>query len=90
METNPESSTCCFAFDIHKHYAVVATVDREGQVLLKSRKVTNEQLSEWATSLLIDEDLVAIESTTNTRYFHCSSERIDYKFLAWFWQLDEG
>lgn len=36
------SSTRYIALDIHKHYAVVTAVDREGQVLLKPRKVTNE------------------------------------------------
>ena len=53
------------ALDIHKHYAVVAAVDREGQVLLKPRKVTHEQLSDWATAHLFAEDQVVIESTTN-------------------------
>lgn len=59
------SSTRYIALDIHKHYAVVAAVDREGQVLLKPRKVTNEQLSDWATGHLFAEDRVVIESTTN-------------------------
>ena len=59
------SSTRYIALDIHKHYAVVAAVDREGQALLKPRKVTNEQLSDWATGHLFAEDRVVIESTTN-------------------------
>lgn len=59
------SSTRYIALDIHKHYAVVAAVDREGQSLLKPRKVTNEQLSDWATGHLFAEDRVVIESTTN-------------------------
>lgn len=59
------SSTRYIALDIHKHYAVVTAVDREGQVLLKPRKVTNEQLSDWATGHLFAEDRVVIESTTN-------------------------
>ena len=65
MKTNAKSSTRYIALDIHKHYAVVAAVDREGQVLLKPRKVTNEQLSDWATAHLFAEDLVVIESTSN-------------------------
>ena len=65
MKPIPCSSTRYIALDIHKHYAVVAAVDREGQVLLKPRKVTNEQLSDWATGHLFAEDLVVIESTTN-------------------------
>jgi len=59
------SSTRYIALDIHKHYAVVAAVDREGEALLKPRKVTNEQLSDWATGHLFAEDRVVIESTTN-------------------------
>ena len=31
MKTNAKSSTRYIALDIHKHYAVVAAVDREGQ-----------------------------------------------------------
>jgi transposase len=58
------SSTRYIALDIHKHYAVVAAVDREGEVLLKPRQVTNEQLSDWATGHLFAEDQVVIESTT--------------------------
>jgi len=65
MKTNARSSTRYIAFDIHKHYAVVAAVDREGQVLLKPRKVTNEQLLDWATAHLFAEDMVVIESTSN-------------------------
>jgi transposase len=70
MKTNARSSTRYIALDIHKHYAVVAAVDREGQVLLKPRKVTNEQLSDWATAHLFVEDQVVIESTTNAWHVH--------------------
>jgi len=45
MKTNAKASHRYIALDIHKHYVVVAAVDREGQVLLKPRKVTNEGLS---------------------------------------------
>ena len=65
MSSNADSSTRYIALDIHKHYAMVAAVDREGEVLLKPRKVTNEQLPDWATAHLIPEDKVVIESTTN-------------------------
>ena len=65
MKTNDRSSIRYIALDIHKHYAVVAAVDREGDVLLKPRKVTNEQLLDWATAHLFSEDRVVIESTTN-------------------------
>ena len=65
MNPNPNSSPRYVAFDIHKHYAVVAVMDREGQVLLNPRRVTNEQLSDWAAGHLTEQDLVVIESTTN-------------------------
>ena len=65
MNPNPNSSPRYIAFDIHKHYAVTAAVDREGEVLLKPRKVTNEQLPDWAKGHLNAEDKVVIESTTN-------------------------
>jgi transposase len=65
MSSNSDSSSRYIALDIHKHYAMVAAVDREGQVLLKPRKVTNEQLLDWATAHLFAEDMVVIESTSN-------------------------
>ena len=65
MSSNPASSPRDIALDIHKHYALVAAVDREGQVLLKPRQVTNEQLPDWAKGHLFAEDMVVIESTTN-------------------------
>ena len=65
MSKNSNSSSRFIALDIHKHYALIAAVDREGQVLLKPRKVTNEQLPDWAIGHLCPDDLVVIESTTN-------------------------
>jgi transposase len=65
MSLNADSSTRYIALDIHKQYAMIAAVDREGEVLLKPRKVTNEQLLDWARGHLFTEDKVVIESTTN-------------------------
>jgi len=65
MNIIPKSSARYIALDIHKNYALAAAVDREGEVLLKPRKVTNEQLSDWATAHLFLDDKVVIESTTN-------------------------
>jgi transposase len=53
------------AFDIHKHYAVAAAVDRNGKVLMKSRRIPNEELPDWAVGHLCADDRVVIESTTN-------------------------
>jgi hypothetical protein len=35
------------ALDIHKHYCVIAGVDREGQVLLQPVRVEHADLEEW-------------------------------------------
>jgi hypothetical protein len=65
MNPDPNASTRYVALDIHKHYAVVAAVDRDGHVLLQPRKVSNEQLGDWAAGHLLAEDRVVIEATTN-------------------------
>jgi hypothetical protein len=61
----PNSSTRFVALDIHKHYALIAAVDRDGEPLMKPRKVSNADLPDWATGHLFADDLVVIESTTN-------------------------
>ena len=33
---------------IHKHYAVIAAVDKDVQVVLKPRRVSYDRLSQWA------------------------------------------
>lgn len=53
------------ALDIHKHYCVVAGVDREGRVLLQPVRVEHADLEEWLKRHLVDNDHVVIESTTN-------------------------
>jgi transposase len=53
------------ALDIHKHYCVVAGVDREGRVLLQPVRVEHADLEEWLKKHLVDNDHVVIESTTN-------------------------
>ena len=53
------------ALDIHKHYCVVAGVDREGKVLLHAVRVEHADLEEWLKKNLVSTDRVVIESTTN-------------------------
>jgi len=53
------------ALDIHKHYCVVAGVDREGQVMLHPVRVEHEDLETWLKKHLRESDQVVIESTTN-------------------------
>ena len=53
------------ALDIHKHYCVVAGVDREGRVVLQPVRVEHADLEEWLKKKLRASDQVVIESTTN-------------------------
>jgi transposase len=53
------------ALDIHKHYCVVAGVDREGRVLLQPVRVEHADLEGWLKKHLCSTDQVVIESTTN-------------------------
>ena len=53
------------ALDIHKHYCVVAGVEREGRVLLQPVRVEHADLEGWLKKHLYSTDRVVIESTTN-------------------------
>ena len=53
------------ALDIHKHYCVVAGVDREGRVMLQPVRVEHADLEGWLKKNLRGTDHVVIESTTN-------------------------
>jgi transposase len=53
------------ALDIHKHYCVVAGVDREGRVLLQAVRVEHADLEGWLKKNLRASDHVVLESTTN-------------------------
>jgi transposase len=53
------------ALDIHKHYCVIAAVDREGKVVLQAVRVEHADLEGWLKKNLRGTDHVVIESTTN-------------------------
>ena len=53
------------ALDIHKHYCVVAGVNRDGQVVLQPVRVEHADLEGWLKKSLQARDHVVIESTTN-------------------------
>jgi len=53
------------ALDIHKHYCVVAGVEREGRVMLQAVRVEHADLEGWLKKNLLSTDQVVIESTTN-------------------------
>jgi transposase len=64
-EENTRGSRRYVALDIHKHYCVMAGVDREGRVLLPPVRVEHADLEEWLKKNLLASDQVVIESTTN-------------------------
>jgi transposase len=64
-EENTSISKRYIALDIHKHYCVIAGVDREGRVLLQPVRVEHADLEEWLKKKLVSSDQVVIESTTN-------------------------
>ena len=64
-EGNTRGTRRYVALDIHKHYCVVAGVDREGRVLLQPVRVEHADLEEWLKKKLLSTDHVVIESTTN-------------------------
>lgn len=51
--------------DIHKDYAVIASVDRDQEVLLPPGRVEMDQLARWAAECLTPQDEVVLEATTN-------------------------
>ena len=64
-EGNTRGTRRYVALDIHKHYCVIAGVDREGRVQLPPVRVEHADLAEWLKKKLYSNDQVVIESTTN-------------------------
>ena len=56
--------------DVHKHYVMVGIVDRDQQTLLSPRKVSLDDLEDWAKKHLQSSDEVMLEATTNAWYIH--------------------
>lgn len=66
MEEGEKSSPIRYiALDIHKHYSVVAGVDRDGEEILPASRVEHLDLEDWLAKHLLQTDRVVIESTTN-------------------------
>lgn len=62
---NTRASKRYVALDIHKHYCIIAGVDREGRVLLQPVRVEHADLEGWLKRSLHSTDHVVLESTTN-------------------------
>jgi len=69
-EENTSISRRYIALDIHKHYCVIAGVDRDGRVLLPPVRVEHADLEGWLKKKLHANDQVVIESTTNAWHVH--------------------
>lgn len=65
VEANARPSRRYVALDIHKHYCVVAAVNRDGEVTLEPARVEHEDLERWLQKHLFKDDHVVIESTRN-------------------------
>jgi transposase len=83
MEDVPKAIVCRYiAVDIHKHYCVVAGVDRDGQIVLQPVRVEHEDLEEWLKRNLLSSDQVVIESTTNAWHVYDLLEPMVAKVLV--------
>jgi len=67
---NASSQPRYVALDLHKHYAVAAAVNRDGEVLLPPRRIDNDRLPNWAQKHLFPTDVVVIEATTNAYHVY--------------------
>ena len=71
MEDRSEARAIRYvALDIHKHYCVIAGVDREGRVLLQPVRIEHADLESWLKKHLGSTDQVVLESTTNAWYVY--------------------
>jgi len=70
------------ALDLHKHYCVIAGVNREGQVLLQPVRVEHADLEGWLKRKLLSSDQVVIESTTNAWHVYDLLEPLTEKVLV--------
>jgi transposase len=62
---NTRGSRRYVALDIHKHYCVIAGVDRDGRTVLQPVRVEHADLEGWLKKNLLLTDHVVLESTTN-------------------------
>ena len=69
-EGNTRGTRRYVALDIHKHYCVIAAVDREGRIVLPAVRVEHADLEGWLKKKLLSNDQVVIESTTNAWHVH--------------------
>jgi len=81
-ENNARPSRRYVALDIHKHYCVVAAVNREGQVVLQAVRVEHQDLEGWLKKNLCLSDHVVLESTTNAWHVYDLLEPLAERVLV--------
>ena len=79
---NTRDSKRYVALDIHKHYCVVAAVDREGKVMLQPVRLEHADLEGWLKKNLQASDHVVIESTTNAWHVYDLLEPLTERVLV--------
>jgi len=83
MEEISKAIGCRYvALDIHKHYSVVAGVERDGQIVLQPVRVEHVDLEGWLKKNLLSSDQVTIESTTNAWHVYDLLEPLVAKVLV--------
>jgi transposase len=58
------------AFDVHKHYVVVAAVDAQQTILLHPKRISLAELDDWMTGHLVDSDAAVLEAGPNTWHLY--------------------
>lgn len=81
-EKNASLSRRYVALDIHKHYCVIAAVNREGQMALQPVRVERQDLEAWLKKKLLPSDHVVIESTTNAWHVYDLLEPLAERVLV--------
>ena len=83
MKDETNASPCRYvALDIHKHYCVIAAVNRDGEVVLDPVRVEHEDLEARLKKNLLSSDHVVIESTTNAWHVYDLLEPLAAKVLV--------
>jgi transposase len=65
-----DDQTRYFGLDIHKAYFVAVAVDRNLETVFGPQRVSNHQLEDWSERVLVPQDAVVLEMTTNTYLFY--------------------
>jgi len=83
MTDGKNASSCRYvALDIHKHYSVIAAVNRDGQIVLDPVRIEHEDLEAQLRKKLLPSDQVVIESTTNAWHIYDLLEPLAAKVLV--------